>query len=254
MWLKNEIVLTEQPGDFIWRALLIFLWVVYEYSMESTELYEQILGIELPWYVKSVVVKGAATAVDVYLEHETGPDLFSCPECHQRVAVYDHLKTRVWRHLDACQYQTYLHASLPRVNCKQCGILTVAVSWARAHSRFSLLFEAYALDVLSVTQVQSRAAALLQLSPDQVRKLLADGVRRGLERRDPKRIIRHVTLDEKSLFSGQHYVSVLCDGQQGAVLEVVEHRTQAAAENLLKQGLSEKQRSAVEVVSLDLWA
>ena len=53
---------------------------------------------------------------------------------------------------------------------------------------------------------------------------------------------------------GQHYVSVLCDGTQDTVLEVVEHRTPAAAEELLQQGLSASQRAAVQVVSLDLWA
>ncbi len=180
--------------------------------------------------------------------------LFACPQCQQTAPVYDHLNARLWRHPDPCQYQTRLHASVPHVECAQCGILTVAVSRARAQSRFSLLFEAYALDVIFVTQAQSRAAQLLQVSPDQVRKLLADGVTRGMQRRDTTRVIPHVTLDEKSLFSGQHYVSVLCDGTQDTVLEVVEHRTQEAAEALLQKGLSETQRAAVAVVSLDMWA
>jgi transposase len=107
--------------------------------------------------------------------------------------------------------------------------------------------------VLFTTQVQSRAAQLLRRSPAQVRYLQAGAVARGLERRSAERVIAHVTLDEKSLCAGQHYVSVLCDGQQGAVLEVVEHRTQEAATQLLEQGLSESQRTAVQVVTADMW-
>ena len=85
------------------EALPRFVWVGYEERREATELYEQILEIERPWFVKSVVVDEAALIVDVYLEHEAGPDWFPCPQCHQTVPVYDHLKARVWRHRDTCQ-------------------------------------------------------------------------------------------------------------------------------------------------------
>ena len=47
--------------------------------MESTELYEQILGIKPPWYVISVAVMDVVTAVDVCLDQAMGLSLFSCP-------------------------------------------------------------------------------------------------------------------------------------------------------------------------------
>jgi transposase len=221
--------------------------------MKSTELYEHILGITSPWFVASVEIDDTKETVEELLDHQTGPGLFHCPECGQTAPVYDHNPPRTWRHLDTCQFQTLLRARTPRVDCPTCGVLTAALAWAHPHGRFTLLFESFAIDVLSLTQVQGRAAALLRLSPDQVRHLLARSVERGLERRSTTRRIPPVTLDEKSLFTGQHYVSLLCDGQQGNVLEVVEHRTQEAAEELLKKGLSKEQRAAVEVVSLDLW-
>lgn len=60
-------------------------------------------------------------------------------------------------------------------------------------------------------------------------------------------------VDEKSLQTGPHYVSVLSDGTRGAVLEVVEQRTHEAATTLLEQGLSALQQCVVKVVTLDMW-
>jgi transposase len=61
-------------------------------------------------------------------------------------------------------------------------------------------------------------------------------------------------VDEKSLHTGHHYVSVLSDGEQGTVLEVVEHRTTEAATTLFEQGLSQSQKETVKVVTLDMWS
>jgi transposase len=221
--------------------------------MESTELYQQILGITAPWFVQSVEINHVETTVTVMLAHATGSDLFRCPTCDAPAPIYDHQETRTWRHLDTCQSQTLLAARVPRVNCRACGVQTAHVPWAAPHGRFTMLFECFALDVLLTAQVQSRAAELLRLTPDQVRSLMQRSVERGLRRRDEHRPVPHLMVDEKSLHTGHHYVSVLSDGEHGAVLEVVEHRTTEAAASLFAQGLSAAQKETVEVVTLDMW-
>lgn len=221
--------------------------------MDSTQLYQQILGIMAPWFVESVEINHGETTVTVKLGHESGPGRFRCPVCDGPATVYDHQDGRRWRHLDTCQFQTVLWAEVPRVECRTCGVRTARVSWAAPHGRFTLLFECFALDVLLTAQVQSRAAELLRLTPEEVEGMMARAVERGLARRDRRRPIRHVMVDEKSLHRGHHYVSVLSDGRSGAVLEVVEHRTTEAAETLLDAGLSECQKQTVEVVTLDMW-
>ena len=221
--------------------------------MESTELYQQILGITAPWFVESVEINHAETTVTVSLAHPTQAGLFCCPKCQQAASIYDHHQARTWRHLDTCQFQTLLTASVPRVNCTACGVHTVQIPWAAPHGRFTLLFECFALDVLFTAQVQSRAADLLCLSPEQVRYLQQRAVERGLRRRDQARPIAHLMVDEKSLHTGHHYVSVLSDGEQGTVLEVVEHRTTEAATRLFEQALSQPQKETVKVVTLDMW-
>lgn len=221
--------------------------------MESTELYQQLLGITAPWFVESVEINHLETKVIVVLAHATGAGFFRCPTCDSPAPIYDHQDTRTWRHLDTCQFQTLLQARVPRVNCRACGVQTAHVSWAAPHGRFTLLFECFALDVLLTAQVQSRAAELLRLTPDQVRSLMQRAVERGLARRAGQRPLPHLMVDEKSLHTGHHYVSVLSDGQHGAVLEVVEHRTTQAATTLFEQGLSASQKETVKVVTLDMW-
>ena len=56
-------------------------------------------------------------------------------------------------------------------------------------------------------------------------------VKRGLSRRQCEGL-RHLGIDEKSFLAGQSYISVLTDLEGSRVLEVVEGRTQEAAELL----------------------
>ena len=48
--------------------------------MQDRELYRRILGIETPWYVKSVDLKLGVGEVHVHLAHEPVTD-WQCPEC-----------------------------------------------------------------------------------------------------------------------------------------------------------------------------
>jgi hypothetical protein len=63
--------------------------------MDSKELYRHLLGLSEPWTVERVELDMARMHVDVYAAHPTG-SRFSCPECGQGLAVYDHLAERAW--------------------------------------------------------------------------------------------------------------------------------------------------------------
>jgi transposase len=221
--------------------------------MESTEFYQQILGITAPWYVAAVGINHPETRVTVSLAHAAGPEQFHCPQCDAVAPLYDHQSARTWRHLDTCQFETLLQAQVPRLRCRKCGVLTAQIPWAAPHGRFTLYFESFALDVLFTAQVPSRAAELLRITPGQLRYLMRRAVARGRARRATTRPLPHLMEDEKSLQTGHHYVSILSDGMQGAVLEVVEHRTNEAATTLLEQGVSAAQKATVKVVTLDRW-
>jgi hypothetical protein len=81
--------------------------------MDSVELYRQLLGLTAPWTVERVKLDVAKQHVEVYVGHPAG-QRFTCPECGRELGVYDHQAERVWRHLDSCQFLTYLGQRIER--------------------------------------------------------------------------------------------------------------------------------------------
>jgi len=128
--------------------------------MRDRELYRQILGIEAPWTVSEVEVDLQGAGVTVHIEH-TGAGL-ACPECGAACSGYD-TRERRWRHLDTCQYQTWLVAKVPRVQCPEHGVHQIGVPCAEDNSRLTALFEALVIDWLKVAAV-AEVARPLQLS------------------------------------------------------------------------------------------
>jgi len=219
--------------------------------MQDIKLYQQLLGITAPWTVSHVTLNLGEQTVYVFLKEDTKAS-WCCPTCGAPASLYDHREARTWRHLDSCQFQTYLVASIPRVCCPTHGILTAQVPWSTPNSRFTLLFERFAIDLLLATQVQAKTAALLRLTPSQVHDLMERAVRRGLARRSAA-VIPHLTLDEKSFQHGHQYLTVLGDAEQGRVLEVTETRTKEATTTLLTSTLTAEQRDNVASITMDMW-
>lgn len=223
--------------------------------MELTNFYEELLGITLPWQVEGVAIQEHTQNVQILIGHQE-EEKFACKKCGTLCSVYDHQSERTWRHLDTCHYETYLSASLPRTDCPNCGIYTVEPSWSREQSRFSLMFESHAIDILQQTQVISRSALILKITESQMRTIRDNAVERGLSRRQANGSYRvvHLCIDEKSLHQGHHYVSILYDGATGAVLEVVEHRTEKAVLGAFDQLGQAIDLQQVQVITMDMWS
>jgi transposase len=64
---------------------------------------------------------------------------------------------KTWRHLDFFQHQAFLHARVARIDCPNCGVRLVTVPWARSGSGFTLLFEAFAMTLVTAMPVAAAA-------------------------------------------------------------------------------------------------
>jgi len=218
--------------------------------MELEEHYGQLLGVETPWDISSIDLNMQDHRVDVVIEYtdDQGP----CPECGAICPKHDDRKKRTWRHLDTMQFSTYLHCEVPRVRCDAHGVKTVTIPWAGKNSRFTLLFETFAIRVLTASRSVEEARKLLNLNWHQVETIKSRAVQRGLARRK-KNTIRYLGIDEKQFRSGHRYISNLYDLEGGRVLEVVEERTEQACHTLIEQALTHKQQARVTAVALDMW-
>jgi transposase len=210
--------------------------------------YARLLGLDDSWRVESVDLEVENKRVEIRLIHAGGR--VACPECGRDCPIADHAEERRWRHLDTMQFATELVARLPRARCAEHGVKTLEAPWAGKHSRFTLLFEAFAIDVLLACKNVKAAAKLLGLSWDQANLILGRAVDRGMARREATPIA-HLGLDEKSFGKGQDYVTVMTDVNGSRVLDVAPERTREAAETLLET-LSDEQREKVKAVAADM--
>ena len=189
--------------------------------------------------------------VDIFVEY--GELTGTCPECGAACRVYDRSPGRVWRHLDTMRFGTYLHCEPPRSECAEHGIKTMSMPWAGKHSRFTQLFEAFAINVMLASRSTQEAGKLLRLEWHQLHGIMKQAVERGLKRRGNDEIA-WIGMDEKSFRKGHNYVSLMNDLEHSRVLDVVEGREGNAADKLIAKALDGGQREMVCGVAIDMSA
>jgi len=187
--------------------------------------------------------------VDIWVEHKPAVS-WSCPSCGRSLGCYDHAEERVWRHLDTCQYQTHLHARIPRVDCPEHGVRQVDVPWAGKHSRFTLLMERLIIDTLLASQSVARTATLTNVSWDQAQAVMHRAVERG--RRRKAEPVEQIGVDEKAFRKGHRYVTVVCDVDRGTVEHVAEDRKVESLGEYYDT-LDDTQKQAIRCVAMDMW-
>lgn len=221
--------------------------------MDIKDFYRDLLEIISPWEIMDITMDKAKHEIRIGVSHASGAQ-FACSSCGELCSVYDHGASRVWRHLDICQYKLYLEASLPRTSCKNCGVKTARSSWSGSNSRFTDMLSCRIIDTLQVSQSQSGCAMLLDINRFAVSYLMKKSVILGESRRKAAGdSISYLAIDEKSYKEGHHYVTILSDADNGRVLEVVEHRTIVAVQEAYKC-LTIAQLSGVKAVSMDMWS
>ncbi|HNP84320.1 MAG TPA: ISL3 family transposase [Nitrospira sp.] len=218
-------------------------------TMQDTALYQYLLGLQSPWTVSRVNLDVNGQRVDVWAEHPEDA-AWACPQCSRTLPLYDHAEERTWRHLDSCQFQTHLHARIPRVECGEHGVVQILVPWAEPRSRFTLLFERLAIDVLRQCDV-SGATRILRISWDEAWGLMERAVTRGRQRK-VRTVVRRIGVDEKAAAKGHRYLTLVCDLDEGTVEHIAEDRKQESLDGYYA-GLTTEQLDGIEAVAMDMW-
>lgn len=217
--------------------------------MQDTQLFETILGISAPWHVARVELKTDAKRVDLWLAHD--PIRWPCPECGAEGATFDHAEERTWRHLDTCQFETHLHAEIPRVQCPTHGVKQVRVSWAEPRSRFTLLMERLVIDLILQCSTVKGACAIARISWDEAWGIMQRAVTRGRARKTAQPI-PYIGVDEKAFRKGHRYHTVVCDLERSTVEFVAEDRKTESLAAYYAQ-LTDAQKAALQAVAMDMW-
>jgi transposase len=216
--------------------------------MDEKTLYAKLLGLTSPWGVEKVELRLADGEVHIWVGLPAKQD-WVCPDCLERAPIHDH-RERVWRHLDTFQYRTLLHARIPRLNCPTHGLRQLRVPWAEGSSRFTALFEAFAIGWMKQAPI-SAVAERLRVTWDEAAGIQARAVRRGLARRQQEPPV-YLGVDETSFQRRHEYVSVVTDLERTRVLYVADDRKQESLDSFW-ENLPAQHLASIEAVAMDMW-
>lgn len=214
--------------------------------MDQCTLYEKILGLSAPWYVRDVGLDERTQQVHILVECDSEAEL-TCPECGEISPRYDSRK-RTWRHLDTCQFQTLVSAHVPRIRCSEHNCRTIQVPWAEDSSRYTHYFEAYVLRWLKEASIRA-VSRQCNLSWNAIDGIMERAVKRGMSARGELNT-RHLSVDETSFKKGREYVTIVSNAQ-GHVLAVEEGRSSDSLSSFYLQ-LSTSQIHSIRSVSMDM--
>jgi transposase len=217
--------------------------------MQDNEPYQHIPGQTSPWLISDVKLGIPAEKIQVSVEHPVGTE-FCCPDCQKERAGYDHSKGLRWWRLGLCKYKTVLIGRVLRVDSPEHGVKTVTEPWALPHSRFTIMFERFAIEVLLMTQTAKGAMTILRLQWDATLHVIERAVARGKARKEPTLPLR-IGIDEKASAKGGKYVSILYNLDSSTVEAIEEGHDTEAAKSCFSQ-LSQEPLKSVEAISMDM--
>lgn len=180
----------------------------------QTDLFKLALGLQNPWQVSDIVFSKDEGRLDIYLTYAKGAK-FSSACCGISTGVYDSVD-RTWRHLNFFQYQTYLHAKLPRIKCGCGQIKNVVTPWARPGSGFTLLFEVFAMELAQAMPLAT-AGEILGEYDTRLMRIVGHYVNQARAKMDMGSV-KAVGIDETSKAKGHDYVTVFIDISKAQVL------------------------------------
>ena len=209
------------------------------------------LGLEEPWYVMGAEFSVETKEVHIFIGIRENA-VFRCPICGEQTVRYGYEpKERVWRHGDCMFYPCYVHCRRPKVCCPHCGIKQINAPFERKNSRFTLLFEGFAMLILA-DMPRSKAAEILRCDEKSLAAILNYWVNEAVGRQDMSDV-HSLAIDETSQHRGHNYVTVIIDADQRRVIDVEPTREKSTiskfADKLEQHGGS---REAITTVTSDM--
>jgi len=208
--------------------------------------FEQIMGIIKPWYIKEIKQEGMD--IQIKIDFEVGSHFdYKGKKCK----VHDTVE-RTWRHLNLFQYKAYITARVPRIKTED-GVKQVEVPWGRKGSGFTLLFEAFILQLTMCMSI-SEVSRIMEEHENRIWRIETFYTEREIEKQDfSKEPINSLAVDEVSRKKGHVYITNFLDVENRKVVYVARGKDSstltAFKEEYLKKGGKEKD---IKTISMDM--
>jgi len=167
------------------------------------------LGLQQPWEITGQILDTGKTPHELRLiiGAKRGAK-YPCPVCGKLCSAHD-FKEMTWRHLNFFQHHCYITAKVPRINCPEHGVKRVNIPWARKGSRFTMLFEQFAMTLVKEMPVLA-AARIIGINDKRLWRIVQYYVAQALTELLLKDT-HAFGLDETASKRGHNYVTVFID-------------------------------------------
>jgi transposase len=186
----------------------------------SERLFEQALGIAVPWSVGAVKFDEAARTLTVAIDFKPG-SRFAVPG-HDGVHPVHDTVIKTYRHLNFFQHECQLQVRTPRVKLPDGKVVLVEPEFAGRLSGFTLLFEALIL-MLARQMPFAAVARIVGESAHRVTAVCTRYVELACAQADLSAVTT-LAIDETSRARGHDYITLAADAGKRRVVFVTEGR------------------------------
>lgn len=221
--------------------------------MLMKSLFEKALAIENPWYIQDIKFDVKAMQLDIYIDFHKGSTFTYVDKSTGESGKYKAYDTeqKTWRHLNFFEHKCYLHCRTPRVKLDSEKIRLISPPWAGLHSGFTLLFEAFVLQLCAQMPVQA-VSRIVSENDGKLWRLLKKYIDevRALEDFSS---IEAIGIDETSRAKFHEYVTLFVDLAEHRTIFITDGKSSDTLESFVED-LEKHQgsREQIENVSCDM--
>ena len=221
--------------------------------VDTNSLFEQALNVKAPWFIKEIDFDEKLKRIDIFIDFEKGAEFHyedSELEISGEYKAYDTLK-RTWRHLNFFEHETRLHARVPRIKISDKKIRKIKVPWEGVNSKFTLLFEAFILQLAKHMPVNV-ISKIIGESNYKIWGILEKYIDTTLEGNDYSELTA-IGVDETSSRKGHNYISLFVDLNKKRTIFIAEGKDSGTIEQF-KEDLEAHNGSSEKIkdVSCDM--
>ena len=183
-------------------------------------LFEKALSIEPPWFVKEIRFDEEQKQLDIFIDFERGATFTYEDEesgIQGEFKAYGTIN-KTWRHLNFFEHECHLHCRTPRIKTGDGKVRLITPSWAGLNSGFTLLLEAFILQLCSHMPVNT-VSQIIGETDTKLWRLIEQYTDRGREETDWSKV-NTVGMDETSRAKRHDYVTLFVDMDEKRTLHV----------------------------------
>ncbi|MGB7326508.1 MAG: transposase, partial [Rubripirellula sp.] len=172
-----------------------------------------------------------------------------CPSCGSHNVIRRGVKQREFRASPIGLKQTVVVATLPRVQCRDCGVVRqIQVRFADARRSYTKDWAKYALQLTRSMTIKD-VADLLRVTWDVIKEIKKNDLRRRFANPSLKDVQR-IAIDEICIGKGHRYVTLVMNLDSGAIIYVGDGKSAKSLVPFWKR--LGRRRHRIEAVAMDM--